>query len=143
MLNIIKHHDCSKELKEFDLKATPSRIAVLSFLEGTKEPVDVNSIINFLKKEKINTDPATIFRMMNDFLDKGVTKQIQFEKGKTRYELSSKGDHHHLICEECGKIESVSDTFIPQMETEILNKNKFLVKRHMLEFFGICKNCQK
>lgn len=143
MLNIIKHHDCKKELKEFNLKATPSRIAVLQFLETTKEPVDVNSIIAFLKKEQVSSDPATVFRMMNDFVNKGVTKQVQLEKGKSRYELAAKGDHHHLICENCGKIESVSDTVIPQMEKEILNKQKFLVKKHSLEFFGICNNCQK
>lgn len=142
MLNFLKQHSCKEELKKFKLKATPARLAVMAFLEKASEPVDVSSIISNLKEQGIEADPATVFRMMNDFLEKGVTKQIRFEEGKLRYELANKGDHHHLICESCGKIESVSDTVVPEMEEDIKKKHKFLVKRHSLEFFGLCKDCQ-
>ena len=143
MFNYKNTHNCKDELQEASLKATPARIAVLKFLESTDMPVDVSIIINYLKKEKINADPATIFRMMNDFLAKGITKEIQLEKGKVHYELSSKGDHHHLVCESCGKIEAVEDNFVPQMEKELAKKHQFLIRRHSLEFFGLCSNCQK
>jgi Fur family ferric uptake transcriptional regulator len=143
MFNFKNTHNCRDELQEASLKATPARIAVLKFLESTDMPVDVSLIINYLKKEKINADPATIFRMMNDFLAKGITKEIQLEKGKVHYELSSKGDHHHLVCESCGKIEAVEDNFVPQMEKELAKKHQFLIRRHSLEFFGLCHNCQK
>jgi Fur family ferric uptake transcriptional regulator len=112
-------------------------------LESTDHPVDTQTIINHLKKEKINADPATIFRMMNDFVEKGITKEVQLVKGKVHYELTSKGDHHHLICEQCGKIEAVEDNFVPQMEKELAMKHEFLIKRHSLEFFGLCSSCQK
>jgi Fur family transcriptional regulator, ferric uptake regulator len=138
-----KSHDCKEELRTFKLKATPIRLSVTSFLEKTQHPIDANSIISFLKTENIKVDPATIFRMMNDFVKSGFAKEIRFEKGKARYELASKGDHHHLICESCGKIDAISDNFIPELEKEIEDKHKFLVKRHTLEFFGLCKDCLK
>ena len=143
MTNNLSQHDCKEELNQAELRATPARIAVMQFLETTNQPVDAGMVLDYLKTQNIDTDPATVFRMMNDFLSKGLTKQIQFQEGKTRYELSNKEDHHHLICENCGKIESVSDNVIPHMEKEIQEKQKFLVKRHSLEFFGLCKDCQK
>jgi Fur family ferric uptake transcriptional regulator len=143
MVAFFKQHNCKDELQEVSLKATPARIAVLRFLEVTDRPVDVQIIINYLKKEKINIDPATIFRMMHDFLQKGITKQIQFQEGKARYELSSKRHHHHLICTNCGKIEEVEGDFLKQMEEEIYEDKKFRVKDHSLEFFGLCADCQK
>ena len=143
MFNLINKHNCKDELQEASLKATPARIAVLRFLEIADQPLDAQTIINHLKKEKITADPATIFRMMNDFVEKGITKEVQLVKGKVHYELASKGDHHHLICEKCGKIEAVEDNFIPQMEKELATKHNFLIKRHSLEFFGLCSNCQK
>ncbi len=143
MFNFKNTHNCKDELQDASLKATPARIAVLKFLEITDQPVDVSLIINYLKKEDISIDPATIFRMMNDFLAKGITKEIQLEKGKVHYELFSKGDHHHLVCEGCGKIEAVEDNFVPQMEKELARKHQFLIRRHSLEFFGLCHNCQK
>lgn len=135
-------HDCKDELRGFDLRATPARVAVMNFLEKTSQPVDVNSVIDYLNTSGIKTDPATVFRMMNTLTQKGIIMPIQFYEGKTRYELSNKDDHHHLICDNCGKIEDISDITIPELEKEIKAKQKFLVKRHSLEFFGLCNLCQ-
>ena len=143
MFNFKNNHNCKDELQEVSLKATPARIAVMKYFESTDKPVDVNMILAHLKQEDVDADPATIFRMMNDFLQKGITKEVQFEEDKARYELANKGDHHHLVCENCGKIEAVSDTVVPEMEKDLQKKHGFLVKRHSLEFFGLCSNCQK
>ena len=136
-------HNCKEELQEASLKATPARIAVLKYLETNDQPINAQVIINHLRNEKINADPATVFRMMNDFVKKGITVEVQLEKGKVHYELASKGDHHHLVCDQCGKIEAVEDNFVPQMEKELAKKHQFLIRRHSLEFFGLCHNCQK
>lgn len=143
MVAFFKQHDCKEELQEASLKATPARIAVLKFLEAADRPVDVQSIINYLRQKHIDVDPATIFRMMHDFLQKGITKQIQFQEGKARYELFNKRHHHHLICINCGKIEEVEGDFLKQMEEKIYKDKKFRVKDHSLEFFGLCADCQK
>ncbi|MDO8583328.1 MAG: Fur family transcriptional regulator [bacterium] len=137
-----KIHDCKDELREVDLRATPARLGVMNFLEKTNQPVDVNSVIDYLNTNNIKADPATVFRMMNTLTQKGITMPIQFHEGKTRYELSNKEDHHHLICDNCGKVEDISDTIIPTVEKEIQVKSGFKVLRHSLEFFGVCAICQ-
>jgi Fur family ferric uptake transcriptional regulator len=143
MIAFLKQHDCKDELQEASLKATPARIAVLNFLESIEHPVDVNAILVYLKQKNIDADPATIFRMMHDFLQKGITRQIQFQEGKARYELSNKRHHHHLICSNCGKVEEVEGDFLKAMEEKIYKDKKFRVKDHSLEFFGLCEDCQK
>jgi len=136
-------HNCKIELRQADLKATPTRLAVLSLLEKTNRPVDVGSIIDYLKENSIKADPATVFRIVNLFTEKGLTRQIHLNEGKFRYEPSSKEDHHHLICNTCGSIEDISDCSIDVLVKEINKKKKFLVKNHSLEFFGVCKQCQR
>jgi Fur family transcriptional regulator, ferric uptake regulator len=131
------------ELRKIDLRATPARIAVLKLLEETKQPVDVSTVIDCVNKEGIKTDPATIFRIVNTLTKKGITIPIQLQEGKTRYELAGKTHHHHLVCESCGKVGDVSSQVVPALEKEIQKKYKFLVKRHSLEFFGLCEDCQK
>jgi Fur family transcriptional regulator, ferric uptake regulator len=139
----MKQHDCKNELKEANLRATPARVAILNLLEKTKQPIDANTIINFVNNEGIKTDPATVFRIMNMFMAKSIVLPIQLQEGKTRYELAGKTHHHHLVCEKCGIIEDVLSQAIPALEKEIRKKQKFLIKRHSLEFFGLCANCQK
>lgn len=136
-------HDCLEELRNADLKVTPKRLAVLKVLEHTDKPIDIATITDYLEANNIKTDPATVFRIINSFTNKGITKQIQLHEGKARYEHASKKDHHHLICDKCGSLEDVSDNFIENIEKTIQHKKKFLIKRHSLEFFGICKQCQR
>lgn len=136
-------HDCRDELNALNLRATTARIALMTLLESAKKPVDVQTMIEFLKKEDIQTDPATVFRIVNMFTEKGLLKPIQLNEGKFRYELTSKEDHHHLVCENCGEIEDISDCNISALEKDIEKKKKFKVTSHSLEFFGICADCQK
>lgn len=143
MIQVAIQHDCKQELRSADLKATPARLAILQLLEDTQTPLDTATIINFLNKKNIKTDQATVFRIINMFTDKGLTRQIQLNEGKFRYELSSKPDHHHFICEKCGAIEDISDCNIEKLEKEIAQKKNLLVKRHSLEFFGVCSLCQR
>lgn len=142
MINAGTGHDCRKELNDAELKATPVRIEVLKFLEKIREPVDANMVMEYLDSRNIAADPATVFRMMNSFTQKGLTKQVSFNEGKFRYELASRPEHHHLVCTSCGSVESFSDCAIPELEQDIRKKKKFLVKSHALEFFGLCRRCQ-
>lgn len=143
MINTKTNHDCKTELNEVNLRATPARIALMNLLEKADKPLDVKEMIEFLEKKDIQTDPATVFRIVNMFTEKGLVKPIQFNEGKFRYELIDKADHHHLVCEKCGDIQDISDCNIDVLENHIEKKKDFKVTSHSLEFFGICSDCQQ
>lgn len=139
----MKQHDFKNSLRKVALRATPARLAVMKLLEKTEQPVDANTVLSFVNKEGVRTNPATIFRIMNILTKKGLVMPIQLQESKARYEMAGKPHHHHLVCESCGKIEDVSTIIVPTLEKEIQKKSKFLIKRHSLEFFGLCKLCQR
>ena len=136
-------HDCKKELHGAALKVTPARLGILSVLEHADKPLDVASIITTLNKKKIGVDKVTVFRIVNSLTDKGLLKPIQFNEGKLRYEYAGKPKHHHFICERCGKIIDVMGCSIHLLERDIEKTKGVLVKRHSLEFFGLCADCLK
>lgn len=137
------NHDCKEELNDVSLRATPARIALMHLFETTEKPVDVNTMIEYLEKSNIKADPATVFRIVNMFTQKGLTKQIQLQEGKFRYELAANADHHHLVCTQCGDIQDISDCKIGDLQRDIEQKKHFQVMSHALEFYGICAVCQK
>jgi len=134
-------HDCQQELHTAALKVTPARLGVLAALEHTDTPLDVNEIIDYLKHHSIQADKVTVFRIMNSLTEKGLIVPIQLNESKLRYEHAAKADHHHFVCEQCGNIEDISDCNIFLLEKDIQRKKGLIIKRHSLEFFGICKNC--
>ena len=129
-------------LRNNDLKSTPARLAILSFLSEQSAPRDVEDIIVHIANEHETVDRVTVYRILETFVKKGLIKRLEFGEGKYRYELAG-DDHHHLICESCGKVEDISDCHISDLEKEISQRKKFLVKRHQLEFFGVCRSCQR
>lgn len=129
-------------LHNSSLKTTPSRLAVLGFLQESAKPLDADEIFKHITEEHEGADRATIYRILDAFTEKGIVTKLEFGEGKYRYEIAGL-DHHHLICENCGSIEDISDCGIQEWEEEIQKKKGFMVKRHSLEFFGLCSVCQK
>lgn len=132
-------HYCATELQNVHLAATPARIETIRLFESHKKPLDAQHIIKHVLKKGI--DRVTVFRNLNTFVEKGLLTKLEFGEGKARYELA-KVHHHHIICESCGKMKDVQD-IVPHIEEKVGNQTGFLVKRHSLEFFGLCKDCQR
>ena len=124
------------------VKNTPARSAITQFLSSISTPVDVAEIINFLHSKKLNTNKVTVYRTIDFLLKNGIITRLEFGEGKFRYELN-KTHHHHLVCQNCGKVEDVEGVFVEELEKKIRSKKGFLIKSHSLEFFGLCQNCQK
>ncbi len=140
-MQVIRNMKQKNLLQESGLKSTEARIALLNLLDKEDNPLDVYSIAESLRARGVVMDQATIYRILDVLTEKGLISRLEFGEGKYRYELQ-KSHHHHLVCQNCGKIEDTEGNFIDQIENEIRTEKGFLVKSHSLEFFGICKNCQ-
>src|ERR1035437_7832829 len=127
---------------QLNLKKTPARLAISEFLFSSNTPVDAEQIIQHLRAQKLDTNKVTVYRIL-DFLFKNQTiDRVEFGEGKYRYELK-KNHHHHLICTNCGKIQDVEGNLVENIEKKIQKGKNFQVQSHSLEFFGICRDCQK
>ena len=127
-------------IRDNGLRVTPARIAVLKVLEEFREPLDMESIIKEVEKRHVDADQATIYRIIENFTERKLVTRLRFQEKKFYYEMKG-AEHHHAICEGCGKIEDVSNCSIGRVERDIEKTKGFKVKSHSLEFFGLCKNC--
>ena len=127
------------KLKLAKLKVTSARMAVLEILDGSS-PLSAQDIIDRLELQKVSVDPVTVYRSLDQFVDKGLVKQVNFNEGKFRYELA--GDHHHhLVCTGCDKVIPVEDCRIESGVQKQADEHGFEISHHSLEFFGKCQGC--
>ena len=135
-----KNDDLKNTLRQSGYKATPSRLAILDVFRNVKKPLSAQEIIDALPK---NIDQATVYRTINALKEKGIIKQIDLRHNHAHYESADLGEHHHLICMKCGRIEDIRRCWIDEMQPTILKSSKHFVeiKQHTLEFYGICKSC--
>ena len=136
-------HDCTEELHEVSLRATPARLEILHVLEQSDAPVDVETVRQYLRERHSEADDATIFRILARFAETGIARLIQFNEGKKRYEYARKPSHHHFVCDACGSVTDIDGCILGPLEKNIEKTKGVSVTRHSLEFFGLCRRCKK
>jgi len=123
------------------LRLSVSRRAVIEVLLKSKKPLSAAEIISseIVRKKKINR--ATVYRSLSFLEEKGVLELLRLNGDERLYHLNLE-HHHHLVCTVCQKIEAVH--FCNQLdsqEKQIEKSTGFKVQRHVLEFYGLCRDC--
>lgn len=129
----------TKLLQTNGLKATPSRLAILSLFQSSSSPMSVTDILN---KFQINTiDQVTIYRTINTFTGKGILRNVEMKHNHAHYELAN-SHHHHLICKQCGKVEDIGNCNFSLVKKQALDQTDFAqIDEHSFELFGVCRSC--
>ncbi len=131
-----------KLLEESSLRKTQGRVALLEILIEKHGPFSVEEIHHFVQSKKM--DLATVYRCLTAFEEISLVRRCDFGDGIARYELhlGSGHHHHHVICKICRKSEKIDDCEVAKLET-LVEKKGYTRISHNLEFFGICRQCER
>lgn len=129
-------------IKNIGKRTTRPRKLIVEALSKFSTPVTVNDIHEYLRRKNEVIDLTSIYRNLELMRKSDAVSVILFGEGKKRYELKDTNDHHHhFFCENCGDIEDI-EMKEENLLKEIKNNKRFLIRKHNLEFFGLCPKCQ-
>ncbi len=142
MINI----DICAQVEEFlrvrQYKLTAPRREIIRVLNGGQKPLSIQEIYQQMKERP--ADLASVYRTVNLLCELGVLLKLEFHEKCYRYELSETftPHHHHAICRKCGEIENIFEECISQKAEERISRQAgFRIESHILEFYGICREC--
>ena len=155
--NFLEH---SKELlKERGLKLTKPRLLLLEFLAKERSALTPYQMRDMLAEQSMKSDVVTLYRILEELEKIGLVHKIASLGKFIRCEQEDSCDdheghhggadcHHYLICENCGSVEEVVGADadfdgLEKLEVAIKKSKGFAVKRHTLEFWGLCAKCLK
>ncbi len=132
------------KLKSGGHRITPAREQIVEIFINSTTPISAGDLIESFKILNIPVNKTTIYRELDFLLRENLLQEIEFGEGKKRYELKTSHHHHHIICLNCRKVEDVDlEVDLHDEEKKIEKASGYKINYHSLEFFGICKNCQK
>lgn len=130
-------------LKENNIKITDERRGILSILEKAKLPLSPQEIYVHLKRSYPKANLTTVYRNLEMLENLKLIHRLSHDKSFFTYELLfDRPHHHHVVCQNCGKVEDLED-FSEKFVDETQKRTFFQIQSHNLEFFGLCPNCQK
>lgn len=113
---------------------------VLAFLK--QDHITIRSLYGFLNRNGRRTPLNTIYRTMRVLCENGFAQARRFGE-ETQYDnISTKGDHDHLICTGCGHIVEFEDPAIEELRQQVALANGFHLTGRNLELYGLCAGCR-
>lgn len=134
------------DLKEKGYKLTPQRRAIVDIIiKNEGNHLTTEEIYDLVKVECPEIGLATVYRTVQLLEEMGVICKLDLNDGCNRYELVRQDEnhqHHHLICNNCGRVIEVQGDLLEILEHDIETKYDFEIKNHSVKFFGICNECK-
>jgi Fur family ferric uptake transcriptional regulator len=127
----------SKILYDFGLKRTRGRKKVYEVLMRSPRPLSGSEIQAQLRAGTV--DPASVYRILNTFFEKGLVHRIEGLDKITRFALDrGESIHPHFSCRSCGRMECLKDVPVPAVS---INREGYVVEEEGVLFQGICARC--
>ena len=132
-------------LKNNSLKFTTQREVILKTLYENPRHFTPEGLYDVVKKKypDLNTGITTVYRTLNLLEENGFATSISLGVQGKKFEIANKPHHDHLICNKCGSIVEFENENIEKLQHQIAKENGFLLTDHMMQLYGVCKNCQK
>lgn len=137
------HQAFTSYLQEHRLKITPQRRMILDIFLLEPGHVSSEELYAKVKRRDTTIGQATVYRTLKLLAGCGLAEAVSFADGITRYEPHFGVDHHdHLICEACGRTIEIVDPVIERRQEELAAKYGFRLRRHKMDLYGLCQDCQ-
>ena len=130
-------------IREFGLRCTAARLAVLGELQRSTSPLSHAEIARALAP--LDLDRATVYRNLMELSESGLVSRLDLGDHVWRFELRQNGEgdaaeHAHFLCTNCGEVSCLDGveirvTSAPRKKRSSLGQvNEILLK-------GRCSRC--
>jgi Fur family ferric uptake transcriptional regulator len=130
-------------LREKGYRLTPQRQLILSAIEGSDEHVSAEEIYARVTAQYPDVNISTVYRTLELLKKLGLVYEINLGEGRIRYHAEGSGHHHHLVCQECGRVIDIKETSLSSLRDILLRDYDFRAELKHVGIFGVCGACRK
>ena len=87
---------------------------------------------------------ASVYRVLDRLSELGLVHRVDLGGGVTRFEPALPGGehHHHLVCDECGRVEMFDDAGLEQALEQVAGARGYQLAQHDVVLRGACADCK-
>ncbi len=121
-----------------------ARRRVVEFLGRQDCCVSAQELYDRLRADGRKVGIASIYRVLDRLSELGLVHRVDLGGGVTRFEPAlPRGDHHHhLVCDDCGKVEPFEDLALEEALERVAGGRGYEVAAHDVFLRGACGDCR-
>jgi len=133
-----------KYVKAKKLRLTKQRVAIINIFLANKGHICADEFYYLIRRKHPRIGRATVYRTLKLLKNAQIASEVDFTGRRKRFEHQFERPHHdHFICVGCGKVIEFIDPEIERKQDLLCRKYGFKGERHLMQIFGLCKDCKK
>jgi len=120
-----------------------ARRAVVEYLGGQPCCRSAQEIFDGIAKAGGRVGIASVYRALDQLVELHLAQRVELGDGIARFEPSHTGEqhHHHLVCDDCGKVEPFSDPGLERALAGAARRLSYAMHAHEVVLHGNCDDC--
>jgi Fur family ferric uptake transcriptional regulator len=123
-----------------ELRMTENRRAILSALAKAKVHPTAEDVHRIVRRSLPRISLGTVYRNLDVLEREGLVRTVNVAGEQRRYDAVLE-DHHHVVCESCGRIDDVEVRDAQRLEALLVDGKGYQVHGCTLCFTGVCREC--
>jgi Fur family ferric uptake transcriptional regulator len=130
-------------LKEHSYKLTPQRRAVVRTIVSSQDHLSPATLYQKVRQTHPTIGLTTVYRTLEILARLELICELHTGGSYRSYTTGVPEHHHHLICSKCGEVINFAGYYLTELEQRLSRETGFEIEGHLLEFTGLCQNCQQ
>jgi Fur family peroxide stress response transcriptional regulator len=131
-----------EECKRAGLKLTHQRLEIYREMASCRDHPTAEMIYERIRKRMPTISLDTIYRTLSNFEAHGLTFRVHTSESQAHYDADL-SQHHHLVCERCGKIMDFEWKALDDAPMPETIKKWGSVSGRRITLQGVCAECLK
>ena len=131
--------DLNERLTTGGLRLTPQRQQVYDVLIQKRDHPTAEEVFIRAKQAMPDISMATVYNCLDALVQCGLVRQVQLERGATRF-CPNMEEHCHYYCDECG---TVFDVALTGNSTVVPRPKGLKIDHYAIAVHGLCADCAK
>jgi len=129
-------------LREAGHRRGGARHAVVAALSSQECCLTAQELHDSLRQSGRTVGVASIYRVLDLLVERDLVERVDTGVGSARFEARqpSGEHHHHLVCDDCGKVEAFADEALERAIHEVEQREG--ARAHHILLRGACTECR-
>ncbi|WP_054951817.1 Fur family transcriptional regulator [Flaviflexus massiliensis] len=129
-------------LRQAGLRVTAPRLAALAVIAQHRH-ADAELITEEVRDRLGSVSTQAVYDVLHALTNAGLVRKITLDGRKSRYEISEHDNHHHILCDVCGRIENIPCVIGEAPCMMPSEDHGFAVNEAEVIYHGTCPDCRE
>jgi len=125
------------------LRNTSQRGLILDIIRQGEGHLDADEVYRRARSRQPRISLSTVYRTLQKLKQMNLVEELHFDHTHHHYEIKPSREHHHMICEGCGRVIEFNYPLSSMITKGAPEARGFKISNIEVKITGLCSTCRR